>query len=179
MKSIIVYYSHSGNNEKLAFELKERIGCDIHKISEVKKRKTISILFNFFFKSNSKLSSANINIKEYDNIILVSPIWGGKIASPMRAFLEQEKKYLDRYFYITLCNGEIGQREKIVCELSSIVQRDPYEVRELWINRLLPEEKKNKIKHTFNYEINKHDIECFNEDIESFIQLINECEDII
>lgn len=29
-KTLIVYYSHSGNNEKLAYELKERIGCDIH-----------------------------------------------------------------------------------------------------------------------------------------------------
>lgn len=41
MKTLIFHYSHSGNNEKLAFELKEKIGCDIHKINEVKKRKTI------------------------------------------------------------------------------------------------------------------------------------------
>lgn len=174
MNYLIIYYSHSGNNEKLALELKERIGCDIYKISEVKKRKTISILFDFFLIRNSRLASSNISMKKYDKIILVSPIWGGRIASPMRTFIEQEKGNLENYFYITFCNGEIGQKEKIASELYSIVQRKPYEVTELWINSLLPVEKKNKVKHTFNYRISKPDIERFDKDIESLIRLVNE-----
>lgn len=176
MKSLIVFYSHTGNNEKLALELKERMKCDIHKISEVKTRKTISILLNFFFKQNSNLSRSNITIKEYDKIILISPIWGGKIASPMRTFIKQEKNNIEKYFYITICNGEIGQKEKIITELYSIVERKPYEVSELWINSLLPVNKKNKIKHTFNYRINELDIKCFNKDIETFIRSVNNCE---
>ena len=59
MNTLIVFYSHSGNNERLAFELKARIGCDIHRISEVKKRNNVSILLDFLFKRKSKLSRSN------------------------------------------------------------------------------------------------------------------------
>jgi flavodoxin len=179
MKTLIVYYSHSGNNEKLGYELKERIGCDIHKICEVKKRKTISILFDFFFKLKSKLSSYSINLKEYDKVIFAAPIWGGRIASPMRKFIDIEKNNLKRYFYITLCNGEVGQKEKIDSELYSIFQRRPNGVKELWINSLFPEDKQNKIKHTFNFKISKHDLERFDKDVELFIRLVNDCDDVI
>jgi hypothetical protein len=107
---------------------------------------------------------------------LISPIWGGKIASPMRTFIEQEKNNLKKYFYITICNGEMGQKEKIITQLYSIVERKPRGVKELWINDLLPEDKKNKIKHTFHYRIDERDIAYFNEDIETFVQLVERCE---
>jgi len=179
MKSLIAYYSHSRNNEILASELKERIRCDIHKISEVKKRKTISILLDFFFKRKSKLFDSNIDLKEYDNIIFVSPTWGGKIPSPMRAFMESERNNIKKYFYITLCNGEIGQKEKLAIELYSILQCKPSEVKELWINSLLPEDKQHKIKYTFKFRISKDDIEHFDKDIESFIRLGNDSDNLI
>jgi hypothetical protein len=103
---------------------------------------------------------------------------GGKIASPMRGFLDIEKNNLEKYFFITLCNGEIRQKEKIDSELYSILLRRPNEVKELWINSLLPEEKQNKIKHTFNFRISEHDLEFFNKDIELFIRLVNDCNDV-
>jgi flavodoxin len=170
MKILIVYYSHSGNNEKLAYELKERIGCGIYKISERKERKTFSILLDFFFNRKAKLSKSDINLKEYDKVIFVAPIWGGRIASPMRGFMDLEKGNLKEYFYITLCNGEVGQKEEIQAELYSILQRLPNGVIELWINSLLPEDKKNKIQHTFKYRISRQDLEYFEKDIELFKQ---------
>ncbi len=96
----------------------------------------------------------------------------------MRTFIKQEKNNLGKYLFITICNGEIGQKEKIITELYSIVDRKPYEVSELWINSLLPQDKKNKIKHTFNYRINERDIDCFDKDIGTFIRLVNNCEDL-
>ena len=43
------YFSHSGNNEKLALYIKEKFNYEIRKITELKKRKTISILFDLLF----------------------------------------------------------------------------------------------------------------------------------
>jgi hypothetical protein len=45
----------------------------------MKERKTISIPFDFFFKRKLKLSRSNINIKEYDKVIFVAPVWGVKL----------------------------------------------------------------------------------------------------
>jgi flavodoxin len=179
MENLIVYYSFSGNNEKLVFELKERLGCDIYKINEAKKRNTFSILLDFLFKRKSILSSSNIIIKDYDKIIFAAPIWSSKIATPMSAFIDIEKRNLGKYFFITLCNGLVGQKEKIAAELNSIVQHKPDEVSELWINTLLPEDKKNKIKHTFSFRVNKQDLEHFDNEIESFVKVVGDCGDVI
>ena len=111
MKTLIAYYSHSGNNEKLAYELKERIESEIYQVCEQKERKTISILFDFLFKIKARLTTSPMSIKEYDNIIFVAPIWGGKIATPMRTFIEKEKNSLNKFYYITLCT--VGMDKKI------------------------------------------------------------------
>lgn len=179
MKPLIVYYSHSGNNEKLALELKERIGCEIHQIKKLRKRRTFSILLDFIFKRSTKLASYNINVKEYDKIIFVSPIWASKIATPMKTFIDKEKNNIEKYFYISLCNGEAGHKEKLASELYSIIQHKPDEVLELCVNNLLPEDKQNKIRHTFNFRVSKQDLEKFNKDIDSFIRLINESDDVV
>ena len=97
MKSLIVYYSHSGNNEKLAYYLKEKTGWDVLRINEIKERKTISILLDFMLKRDTKLLHSTTNLKDYSNIIFVAPIWGGKIASPLRSFIELEKNNMVKY----------------------------------------------------------------------------------
>lgn len=173
MKALIIFYSHSGNNEKLALVLKDRLGCEIHQIREVKKRKTISILLDFFFNTTTKLSSSNLPINKYDNVIFVGPVWGSKIATPIKAYIEKEKNNLCNYSFITLCNGDIGQKEKLSSQLSTIAQRQPYEVMELWVKSLLPDDKKNKIKHTFNFRVSYQDLVSLDEDITSFIRLIH------
>lgn len=169
MKSLIVYYSHSGNNEKLAHHLKEKTGWDILKINEMKERKTISILLDFMVKRDSKLNHSTTNLKDYSKIIFIAPIWGGKIASPLRSYMELEKNNVENYAFIGLCNGVEGQKYKVDTELKSILRNEPMLVKELWINRLLSEDKRNKIRHTFSFKVTDSDLERFKEDIEAFI----------
>jgi flavodoxin len=164
-----VYYSHSGNNEKLAYELKGRTGYELFQAREKRKRKTISILWDTLFKRNSKLSDYFIDLKKYGNVIFVAPIWNGKIATPMRTFLQKEKNNIKNYCFIAVCNGEDGQKEQIYDELLTITNHSPHNVTELSINSLLPEEHRNKVKYTFNYRISAHDLQCFHDIIESFV----------
>ena len=144
MKTLIAYYSHSGNNEKVAYDLKERTGSTIYQVCEKKKRNTISILFDVLFTRNSKLDNILINFEEFDSVIFVAPVWGGRIAAPMRAFIEKQKHLLNEFYYVTVCNGDNGQKDKIFNELISITNRSPRSVIELSINNLLPADKKTK-----------------------------------
>jgi flavodoxin len=59
MKTLIIYYSFSGNNEVLAQELQKRLDCDLQKIVELKPRKSIDILFDLIFKRTSKIGKSN------------------------------------------------------------------------------------------------------------------------
>lgn len=171
MKPLVVYYSHSGNNEKLALELRDRIGCDMYEIKEKKKRKDISILFDVLTKRNSRLAPLEFDVSGYGPIILLAPIWAGKIAAPMRTFIKMEKDKLTNYSFITLCSGRTGQGEKILAELSSLTPKQPTTVSELWINNLLPEEQRNKIKYATNFRVEKQHMQQFDEQIQFFIEM--------
>ena len=172
MKILIVYYSHSGNNEKVAHELKNKTGGVLYRIWEKRKRKTVSILFDILFKRNSSLRQTLIDIREFDKVILVSPIWGGRIATPMRAFIKEKQEYINEYYFISVCNGEPGQQGKIIDELYSITHRTPGNFSELSINSLLPAEKQRKVRYTFNYRIDTRDLWQFNDMIESFVKTV-------
>ncbi|WP_071394042.1 flavodoxin family protein [Bacillus tuaregi] len=172
MKSLIVFYSHTGNNAKLAYELSKRMKCDIHKIMVEKKRTTFSILLDRYLKRKSKLSIYNLNLSEYKNVIFIAPIWGGQLAGPIREFIEAEKNNLNRYFFISICNGVKSQKEKLISELSSIVHKEPVEVTELWINAFLPDNRKNKIRYTFNFRVSMQELQQCKHEIDSFISRV-------
>lgn len=171
MKPLIVYYSHSGNNEKLAIELRDRIGCDMYEIKEKKKRKDLAILMDFMVKRNSRLVPLDFDVSDYGPIILLAPVWAGKVAAPMRTFIQMEKDKLTDYSFITLCSGAAGQREKIAAELSALTPQKPIAVAELWNNNLLPEEQRNKIKYATNFRVEKQHLQQFNEEIQFFIEM--------
>jgi|GEM_PF-6074714 len=133
MEPLIVCYSHSGNNRRLATRLRGRLGCDILHIDERRKRKTLSILLDFIFNRNARLSDYRFTGRKHDVLVLVAPIWGGKLAAPMREFFGKERDNIHKYLLITLCNGVEGQKEKLEAELSSIVGKEPVGTTKLWM----------------------------------------------
>lgn len=91
MKPLIIFYSHSGNNQKLAIELQSRIGCELREIKEKKKRKDIAILLDFLIKRDSRLAPMDVDLSNYGPVILLAPIWAGKIAARCGALSKTRK----------------------------------------------------------------------------------------
>ncbi|PTL39041.1 flavodoxin family protein [Alkalicoccus saliphilus] len=166
MKPVIMYYSHSGNNQKLAQELQDRLGCEMYEIKEKKKRKNISIFVDFLVKRKSRLAPLDVEVNSYSPVLLLAPVWAGKIAAPMRTFIQREKPA--NYSFITLCSGADGQKDKITAELSALTPEKPAAVAELWINNLLPKEQQNKIKYVTNFRFEKEHMKHFDKEIEAF-----------
>ena len=172
MKTLIIYYSFSGNNEFLAQELQKRLDCDIQKIVELKKKTGFTILLDLIFKRNPKIKRSDFDLKQYDRFILAAPIWDGKIATPLRSFIEMEKDNFKEYSFITVCTGPDGQDKKITDELLQLIQKRPKAVMQLKINDLLPPERKNKIRYATPYRINQRLLLAFEMEIEQFLQAL-------
>jgi hypothetical protein len=68
----------------------------------------------------------------------------------------------------------IGQKSDIMNELHAIMQHKPIHMAELWINDLLPEEKRNKIRHIFHFRINQHGLKQLDKSIDSFIKNVRD-----
>jgi flavodoxin len=173
MKTLIVYFSHTGNNEILAKYLQKRIACDTLRIEEASRRTGMTILLDLLFGRTAKLKDHGQPLEIYSDFIFVAPIWAAKIASPLKSFLLKEKDHVKSYSFISLCGGATGQLQKITNELQKILQRDPKVVKELWINDLLPPDKINTIKYTSGYRATVADLENFKDEIDDFLGIQN------
>ncbi len=170
MKTLIVYYSFTHNNELLAKAIQKRLNCDIYRIEETRKRNGLTILFDLVFNRTPKIKAYPYFLSAYDQCIFIAPIWAGKIASPLKAFLLEEKHHINRYAFITVCGGAPKQKEKLIEGLTKLLEQRPGSVVELWVNDLLQEKQKNTVKYTSGYRIQLNDLDKFNSRIEDFVK---------
>ncbi len=92
-KTIFIYFSYSGDNDKLATILKKEINCDILKLEAEKEytNSSIKILFQGGQESVRKKTPAlkpyNICLDDYEYIIFGTPVWAWTYAPVLRSFL--------------------------------------------------------------------------------------------
>lgn len=170
MKTLIAYYSFTQNNEKLARYLQKQLNCDIVKIETTKKRNSFSILLDLMFKRKPEIKAVPYYLQDYEHVIFIAPIWAGRIATPMKSFLINEKARIKQYSFITLCGGGAGQKEKIQSDLVTTLQKPPVKLLELWVNDLLPAQKKDTIKYTSGFRIETDGFAPFESQLRNFIK---------
>jgi flavorubredoxin len=92
MKKIFIYYSLSGNGDLIAENLKEK-GYDIRKVipkKELPKPFFLRIMsggFKAMINAKDKLVDFDNNIEKYDEVVIGSPIWNGRLSSPINSVL--------------------------------------------------------------------------------------------
>lgn len=93
MKTLVVYYSQSGNTEKIAKKVAEATGADIELIETVKPytgnyQEIVSDAQVEVEKDYQRpIKPLKHEVKDYDRIIVGAPTWWYKMASPVLTFL--------------------------------------------------------------------------------------------
>ena len=93
MKKIFIYYSLMGNGDLIAEHFKDN-GYDIRKVIPKKELpkpfffRMMSGGFKAFIKAKDKLIDFDNNIENYDEVVIGSPIWNGRLSSPINSVLE-------------------------------------------------------------------------------------------
>ena len=96
MKILIVYYSLEGNTKFIAEQLKEKLNADLLELKPVKAypargaMKFVAGGFAATVSAAPKLQPYTCNLKDYDFIILGSPVWNSRITPPLNTFLKNE-----------------------------------------------------------------------------------------
>jgi flavodoxin len=168
MKTLIVYYSFTRNNELLAMNIQSRLGCEIFKVETVRKRSTFSIFLDMLFGRKPAIRKHNLPLETFDHCIFVAPVWMGKIASPLLTFLSEERSHIKRYSFITICGGLAGQKEKIESQLVSILNSPPVKVSDLWISAIVDKGVPKDAKNISAYRVTPEELEKFKTEIEEF-----------
>lgn len=91
MKTLIIYYSHSGITEKVAKFVAKKTGSDVETITALNNRKGplcyVTLGYEATFGKCAKIAGIKSKIEDYDIVIIATPIWAGKTSSPVNAFL--------------------------------------------------------------------------------------------
>jgi len=172
MKYLIVYYSLTNNNETLAKLLQARLGCEMLRIETVRKKGFFSIALDVLFGRKPAIRTYNMSIMNYDHLIIVAPVWMGKIAAPLRTFLSEERGSINRYSFISVCGGLAGQKEKIEKELEAIVGMRSQSVLELWVTEIMHSNGTKDVKNVSAYRITSADLEKFKTKIDDFCEAL-------
>lgn len=170
MKTVVVYFSHTGNNRALAEHLAGRLKADLCPIIEQKRRRWWTILFDMMFQREPLIEPLTVALADYDRVIFVAPVWGSMVASPLKSLIRQQKSALADYSYLTMCGYERpDQKERLTQELTTLVGHPPRAVTELRICDLFPAEKRNSVKTIHRYRVTSNDLDFFAPQIAEFL----------
>lgn len=158
MKAIVISYSLTGNNEALGNSIAKEFAAEHIKITEPKSRTMGTIFLDLIFKRTPKVKQMLDKVKNYDLILFSGPVWIGRIATPIRAYLKQLKKNPCKYAYVSISGGADGPNPKLADELKNRVGHEPIAVIDMHIADLLPPEPKPTRKITSAYHLNNEEV---------------------
>ncbi|MFH1210150.1 MAG: flavodoxin [archaeon] len=95
MKTLVVYYSRTGTTKKVAESISKEIKGDIEEILDTKNRDGVIGYIkagrDATLKRLTLIKNINKNPKDYDLIIIGTPIWVWTMATPIRTYMIQNK----------------------------------------------------------------------------------------
>lgn len=171
MSTCIVFYSWRGNNEALAAFLSKRLGCGVVRIVEAKPRAGWTIFFDLLFRRVPALERLDEPFEAHDHIILCGPVWAGRLASPLRAFLRLHGPQLRDYSFISLCGYDRPEQGAALRdELARRVGHAPRALCELPVSALLPPEQRHRLRSVDEYRVEASEFGHYLAQLEEFLQ---------
>ena len=125
-RKIVIYYSFEGNSEYVAEKVAEYTQADLEKLTvsnEPPKKGLAKFLHggkSALFKDDPGLHPLKHDLKDYDTLILIYPIWAGNCPPAMQAFLK-EYRFSGKNVYLIAnsASGSAGKSlDKVKEELS-------------------------------------------------------------
>ena len=125
-KTLLVYYSFTGNIEKAASAVKDQIPMDVIRIQPAQKGLNYaadnyslgSDLVDQIRHNPSEASSypaidpVNVDFSKYDTVIIGTPLWWSNMAAPMQTFLfHNRKKMADKKIGLIVSSASSGISE--------------------------------------------------------------------
>jgi flavodoxin len=137
-KSLIVFYSWSGNSRTIANELKSLTSGDIVEVTpstpytsnynqmlDVARQEITAIDNSNTYPS---ISTSVSNINSYDTVFIIYPLWWSRMATPMQAFLRNHSNQLSGKTIALVCtSGSSGISQTVadaqrLCPESTFVE---------------------------------------------------------
>lgn len=117
-KNLIIYFSLTENTDFIAKKLSKDLDADILEVKPTLDLKKWGFLKMFIGGAQvllnilPKIEYRDININDYENIIIGSPVWAGSYVPALKAFFKKEKIKDKNIGLFVCCNGGEGHTIK-------------------------------------------------------------------
>jgi flavodoxin len=142
MKTLLVIYSKTGNTRAVGKEIAERLGADIEEIMDIRPRKGLFGFIRSGFEAlrckPAEIRQPSIAPKEYDLVILGTPIWAGRMSSPVRAYLQQLSGSFSNAAFFCTCSGQ--DYESVMKDMANVAKAEPVATLEVSKEKLVSQE---------------------------------------
>lgn len=126
MKTLVVFYSRTGNTRKVAEEVTKVLRCDTEEIMDTKKRAGI---LHYLSSGREAMKEKLTELEEpkndpskYDLVIIGTPVWGGKMSVPVRTYIHLKK---DGFKKVAFFYTAGGQNDKIFPDMGKTCGKSP------------------------------------------------------
>ena len=153
MRTLIVSYSHTGNNGDLARGLAAILPADHVEVAESKARTMWTIALDVILGRNPKVALPDVDVEQYGLVVFVGPVWMGHAATPLRALFKSFGPRIRAYAWASISGGADGPNPKLGGELTKRLGKAPAAVIDMHIADLLPSEPKPTREVTMAYRV--------------------------
>ncbi|MCC7571827.1 MAG: hypothetical protein KO464_00365 [Candidatus Methanofastidiosum sp.] len=109
MKTLVVYYSRSGNTKKLAEEISDKMVCDLEEIIDIKNRKGIIGWLKSVRDAHSKklttIGETKKDPSRYDVVAIGTPVWAALMAPAVRTYINENKGKFKKVAFFCTCGS--------------------------------------------------------------------------
>jgi flavodoxin len=158
MKTLIISYSLTGNNDALATSIATALAAEHTKVIELKPRTMFTIFIDMLFNRTPLIMPLLEKPADYDLVIFMAPVWMGQVATPLRACFKQLKASPAKYAFVSVSGGSAGPNTKLETDLVKRTGKAPAALIDLHIADLLPANPKPTQKDTAAYRLNSNDV---------------------
>ncbi len=125
MKTLVVYYSQSGNARWMAERISAALSADMLRLVPKKAYPEKGFRKYFFgggsavIKEAPALEPYKVDLAQYEQIVFVTPVWAGTVTPPLRTFIQTENLE-GKHFAFAACSLG-GSAEKTFAALRSLL----------------------------------------------------------
>jgi len=102
---LVICYSRTGKGRMAATALKNQLGCDMAEIVSKRQIGVPTIMADQIFNRNDDQEPFSKDLKQYNPVIIVAPIWFMRLSSPARTFIKQQADLKGKDVYIFTTSG--------------------------------------------------------------------------
>ena len=110
MKSLVLYFTRTGNSKRIAQKISDRSDCEIVEISDGKNWQGIWGFIKGGYHSstwkttNPKLTP-EVDLASFDRVVVISPMWAGNVAPAVFSLLMNENDNIKELHLVIKSDG--------------------------------------------------------------------------